>query len=114
MKYSICPGDNKENSAVWDTVLGAKWDHLSGREGQSEFVIDQMKITETKTNHYVFSIIKINWQGVIGFYQNNPSYREAIAESSINYNFRNFISKSEDKDDADAANADSGIAEFLN
>ena len=106
VKYSICPGDNQESTVVWDTFLGANWNLLPG------IVIRQMKFTET--NHYVFSCTKINLQGVLGFYQNNPSYREVIAENSNSYNFCDFISKSEDREDADAADADSDIAEKLN
>ena len=49
VKYSICPSDNQENISVWDTVLGAKWDLLPGKEGQFHFVIRQMKNTETNT-----------------------------------------------------------------
>ena len=112
VKYSICPGDNQESTVVWDTFLGANWNLLPGKDGQSDFVTSQMKFIET--NHYVFSCTKTNLHGVRVFYQNNPSYREAIAEYSYSYNFCNFISQSEDRDDADAADADSDIAEMLN
>ena len=77
---------------------------------KSYLVIRQTKSNET--NHYIFSGIKINLQGVNWFYKINPNYREAVAENSNSYNLVTITSK--DRDDADAADADSDFAELLN
>ena len=54
-----------------------------------------------------FNCIKFNFQGVIGFYKKDTSYIESIAEISNSYNIcDDYISKSEDRDYNDAAEAD--------
>ena len=62
-------------------IMPAGMPHLvrtTGKERQSDFVIRQMKFT--LMNHCVFSCMKINLQGVIGFHQKQPDLQRSFCK----------------------------------
>ena len=85
VKYTLAPKDGDTPTDVWNQCLGKKWDILPGDDAHSDWVVRQMRFTETQK--FCLSVINVQLWGLLGNYRRNPDYRELARNNLNSYDF---------------------------